>query len=160
LTVYVAFVWVHLLAAVAWIGGMVFLSLVLVPVLRREPFAAQRGAMIRAAALRFRLVVWVAIGVLLTTGPLLLLHRGWSLGEPAGWPAVLSVKLALVTLLLMLTIAHDFFIGPRVSRILQTPEPSRACRDRLLVGASSWLPRLSVVLALAVVFAAVALART
>ena len=65
--------WLHLLAAVAWIGGTVFLSLVLVPILKCEPFASQRGALIRAAALRFRLVVWVAIGALLTTGPLLML---------------------------------------------------------------------------------------
>jgi putative copper resistance protein D len=153
-------VWLHLLAAVAWIGGMVFLSLVLVPVLKREPFAAQRGALIRAAAMRFRLVVWSAIGVLLTTGPLLLLSRGWSLGEPDGWPAVLIVKIVLIAILLMLTLAHDFFIGPRVGRILQTPEPSRTGHDRLLVASSSWLPRLSLLLALAVLFAAVSLART
>ncbi len=153
-------VWLHLLAAVAWIGGMVFLSLVLVPVLKREPFAAQRGALIRAAAMRFRLVVWSAIGVLLTTGPLLLLSRGWSLGEPDGWPAVLIVKIVLIAILLMLTLAHDFFIGPRVSRILQIPEPSRTGHDRLLVASSSWLPRLSLLLALAILFAAISLART
>ena len=97
-------VWLHLLAAVAWIGGMVFLSLVLVPILRHEPFALQRGALIRAVALRFRLVVWVAIGVLLTTGPLLLLSRGLSFGDPGGRPAVLAVKLILIAILLALTI--------------------------------------------------------
>lgn len=156
----VVLVWLHLLAAVAWIGGMVFLSLVLVPILKREPFAAQRSALIRAAALRFRLVVWSAIGVLLTTGPLLVTSRGWSLSEPGGWPAVLIVKLVLIVILLLLTLAHDFFIGPRVGRILQIPEPSRTGHDRLLVASSSWLPRLSLLLALAVSFAAVSLART
>lgn len=155
----VVLVWLHLLAAVAWIGGMVFLSLVLVPILKREPFAAQRGALIRAAALRFRLVVWSAIGVLLTTGPLLALSRGWSLSEPAGWPAVLTVKLILIAILLMLTIAHDLFIGPRVGRILQISELSRTGRERLLVASSSWLPRLSLLLALAVLFVAASLAR-
>lgn len=152
-------VWLHLLSAVAWIGGMVFLSLVLVPILRHEPFASQRGALIRAAALRFRLVVWVAIGVLLTTGPLLLLSRGWSFGEPGGWPAVLAVKLILIAILLALIVLHDFFIGPRVSRILQTPEPSRTGRERLLVAYAAWLPRLSLLLALGILFAAVSLAR-
>ena len=156
----IVLVWLHLLAAVAWIGGMVFLSLVLVPVLKREPFTTQRGALIRSAALRFRLVVWSAIAGLLMTGPLLLLSRGWSLGEPAGWPAVLTAKLILIAILLMLTFAHDLFIGPRVGRILQTPEPSRTGHDRLLVASSAWLPRLSLLLALAVLFAAVSLART
>jgi uncharacterized membrane protein len=156
----VVLVWLHLLAAVAWIGGMVFLSFVLVPILKREPFAAQRGALIRTAALRFRLVVWSAIALLLMTGPLLVLSRGWSLGEPGGWPAVLAVKLVLIAILLALTLAHDFFIGPRVGRILQIPELSRTGHDRLLIASSSWLPRLSLLLALAVLFAAVSLART
>lgn len=153
-------VWLHLLAAVAWIGGMVFLSLVLVPIVKREPFAAQRGALIRAAALRFRVVVWGAIAVLLTTGPLLVLGRGWLFGEPGGWPSVLTVKLILVAILLALTVAHDVLIGPRVGWILQTPEPSRTGFERLLVASSAWLPRLSLLLALAVLFAAVSLART
>jgi uncharacterized membrane protein len=152
-------IWIHVLAAVAWIGGMVFLSLVLVPIVKREPFAAQRGALIRAAALRFRFVVWVAIAALLTTGPLLVINRGWSPVEPDGWPAVLAVKLALAAILLLLTVAHDFFIGPRIGRILQLPESSRTGRDRLLVASSSRLPRLSLLLALAVLGAAVVLAR-
>ena len=138
---------------------MVFLSLVLVPILKREPFAALRGALIRTAALRFRLVVWSGIGVLLMTGPLLVMSRGWSLGEPGGWPAVLIAKLILIAILLTLTFAHDLFIGPRVGRILQISEPSRTGRDRLLVASSSWLPRLSLLLALAVLLAAVSLAR-
>ena len=150
-------VWLHLLAAVVWIGGMVFLSLVLDP--KPEPLGPQRGALIRAAALRFRHVVWVAVGTLLTTGPLLVLSRGWSFDEPAGWPAVLLVKLVLIAVLLTLTVAHDFFIGPRVSRTLQVPQPSRTASDRLLLTGSSWLPRLSLLLALAVLGAAVALAR-
>jgi uncharacterized membrane protein len=152
-------VWLHLLAAVAWIGGTAFLSLVLVPVLKREPFAPQRGALIRAAALRFRLVVWIAVGALLATGPLLMLGRGWSPGEPGGWPVALTVKLVLVSALLLLTGAHDFFLGPRVGRILQTPEQSRTAHDRLLVAGAPWLPRVSLLLALAVLGAAVTVAR-
>jgi copper resistance protein D len=71
----------------------------------------------------------------------------------------LAVKLTLVAILLLLTVAHDFFIGPRIGRILQLPEPSRTGRDRLLVAGSSWLPRLSLLLALAVLGAAVVLTR-
>ena len=154
-----ALVWLHLLAAVAWIGGMVFLSLVLVPVVRHESFRAQRGPLIRAAALRFRLVVWAAVGALLATGPLLIMHRGWSLADPGGWPTALVVKLTLVAILLALTAVHDWFIGPRVGRILMMPETSRSRDERLLVAGSSWLPRLSLLLAAAVLLAAVTLAR-
>jgi uncharacterized membrane protein len=158
-TVFHALIWLHLLAAVSWIGGMVFLSLVLVPVLKHESVRQHRGPMIRAAALRFRLVVWLAVGVLLTTGPLLVVYRGWPPGDPGGWPAALTVKLSLVVILLALTAAHDWFIGPRVGRILMMPESSRSASERLLVSGSSWLPRLSLLLALAILLSAVVLAR-
>lgn len=155
-----ALVWLHLLAAVAWIGGMVFLSLVLVPTLKQEPFAAQRGFLIQAAAGRFRALVWGSLFVLLATGPLLALNQGLLLADPSSWPSIFSVKMALVTLLLALTAAHDFWLGPRLSEILRQPDTSRSEQERRLVAWASWLPRLSLLVALAVLAAAVSLART
>ncbi len=89
-------VWVHLLAAVAWIGGMLFLSLVIVPALKHEPLASHRGILLRAIALRFRTVVWTSVAVLLSTGPVLLSWRGDSLVAPGGWPLALQLKLVMV----------------------------------------------------------------
>lgn len=152
-------VWLHLLASVLWIGGMLFLSLTLVPVFKQAPFSAQCGPFFKAVALRFRAFVWGAILVLLTTGPLLLgqcLTTPW---PPTAWPTVLHVKLSLVCVLLLLTALHDLVFGPRVSRTLRIPEESRSGRDRRLVGAARWVPRLSVVLALGVLFCAVMLVR-
>lgn len=152
--------WLHLLAAVAWIGGMLFLSVVLVPVLRREPFASQRAVLIRTTALRFRSVVWSAIMVLLITGPLLLHERGIPITDPSGWPRILAAKLGLVTILLFLTLAHDFILGPRVGQIMQLPMESRTRFDHALVLWSPWVARFSLILALAVLLAAVVLVRT
>lgn len=152
-------IWIHVLAAVAWIGGMVFLSLVLVPVLRQGPLAAQRGLLIKAAGVRFRAVVWGSAFVLLATGPLLALNRGLPLAEPSAWPPIFSAKITLVILLLALTAAHDFWLGPRLSEILRKPGASRVDHERRLVSWASWLPRLSLLVALAVLAAAVALAR-
>ena len=152
-------VWLHLLAAVGWIGGMVFLSLVLVPALKRESALSQRATLFRAIAVRFRAVVWCSVAVLVVTGPMLLAHRGLSLLEPSRWPSALTAKLVLVLTLLALTGAHDFVVGPRVSRIQHQPESDRIGIDRLLVAWSPWLARLSLVLALAVLLLAVALVR-
>ena len=153
-------VWLHVLAAVSWIGGTIFLSVVLVPVLRREPFASQRAVLIRTTALRFRGVVWGSIATLLITGPMLLHQRGIPIADPAGWPMVLSVKLALVVILLLFTATHDVIIGPRVGRILQIPTERRTNSDHALVAWSPWIARSSLVLALAVLLAAVILVRT
>jgi copper resistance protein D len=153
-------IWLHLVAAVSWIGGMVFLSVVLVPILKREPFASQKTLLFLAMARRFRVVVWGVIAVLLFTGPLLLHQRGIPIADPSRWPTILAVKLGLVTILLLLTLAHDLIIGPRVGRIVQLPTESRTRFDHALVLWSRWVARFSLFLALAVLFAAVMLART
>jgi uncharacterized membrane protein len=153
-------VWLHLLAAVSWIGGTIFLSVVLVPVLKREPFVSQKALLFRTTARRFRAVVWGAIAVLLFTGPLLLHQRGIPIANPLGWPMVLAVKLGLVAILLLLTLTHDLIIGPRVGKILQLPTESRTRFDHTLVVWSPWVARLSLFLALAVLFAAVILVRS
>ncbi len=153
-------VWFHMLAAVSWIGGSIFLSVVLVPVLRREPFASQKAVLIRTTALRFRVVVWGAIATLLLTGPLLLHERGIPIMNPTGWPMVLSVKLGLVAILLLFTVTHDLIIGPRVGRILQIPAESRTSSDHAMVIWSPWIARCSLVLTLAVLLAAIVLVRT
>jgi copper resistance protein D len=156
----VLLVWLHLLAAVSWIGGTIFLSVVLAPVLKREPFASQKALLFRTIALRFRVMVWGAIAVLLFTGPLLLHQRGIPIADPSRWPMVLAVKLELVTILLLLTLTHDLILGPRVGRIIQLPTESRTRFDQALVVWSPWVARLSLVLALAVLLAAVLLVRT
>jgi uncharacterized membrane protein len=156
----VLLVWLHLLAAISWIGGTIFLSVVLVPVLKREPFVSQKALLFRTIARRFRAVVWGAIAVLLFTGPLLLYQKGIPIMNPSGWPMILAVKLGLVTILLLLTLAHDLIIGPRVGRIVQLPTESRTRFDHALVVWSPWVARLSLILALAVLFAAVLLVRS
>jgi len=155
----VLLVWLHVLAAVTWIGGTIFLSAVLVPVLRGEAFALQRSLLFRTTARRFRVVVWGAIAVLLLTGPLLLHQRGIPITDPSGWPTVLAAKLGLVAVLLMLTLIHDLIVGPRVGRILRLPVESRSKMDQVLVLWAPWLARFSLILALVILFAAVALVR-
>lgn len=153
-------IWLHLVAAISWIGGTIFLSVVLVPVLKRELFASQRALLFRTIARRFRAVVWGAITVLLVTGPLLLHQRRTPITDPSGWPIVLATKLGLVAVLLLLTLTHDLILGPRVGRIVQLPPESRNRFDHAIVLWSPWVARFSLFLALAVLFAAVMLVRT
>ena len=46
-----------------------------------------------------RVVVWTAAGILLVTGPQLVVDRGWPLFEPNRWPPVLVAKIFFVGLL-------------------------------------------------------------
>ncbi|TKB80644.1 MAG: hypothetical protein E8D45_03160 [Nitrospira sp.] len=152
--------WLHLLAAMTWIGGMLFLSLVAVPVLKPRTSGPTHAELFRAMARRFRLIVWIAIATLLSTGPLLLSSRGFSLLEPAQWPAVLSVKLGLAALLLILTGTHDLLIGPRVGALVRMPPENRTRWDGILISATPWIARGSLVFALSIVALALALSPT
>ncbi|MBH0185268.1 MAG: hypothetical protein HP477_07615 [Nitrospira sp.] len=114
----------HILAAVAWIGGMIFLSLVLAPLVVSRKAAPEFMALFRLAALRFRIVVWTAIGILLTTGPMLLAQRSIDMMNPATWPGILTLKLGLVAVLLLLTFSHDLVLGPKVSQTRAIPASS------------------------------------
>jgi putative copper export protein len=157
---YLAFVALHILAAIAWIGGMIFLSSVLAPLVRNHKAAPEFMALFRSAALRFRIVAWLAMGLLLTTGPVLLSQRGLSLTDPSAWPQIVRLKLGLVVVLLVLTALHDLVLGPQVSQAGAIPESSRTTWQQVVVRTARWLPRLSLLIALAVVLAAIAIARS
>jgi uncharacterized membrane protein len=155
-----AWVWLHLLAAVMWIGGMAFLSVVLVPVLRRDGKFAQHAALFRTVAYRFRAVVWGAMGLLVGTGFVIAAGRSIALLEPRLWPRIFAAKMALVAFLFTITLLHDLVIGPRVRRILAIAETARTAKERLVIHYSVLVPRFSLLVALLVLLLAVVLARS
>ena len=157
---YSTLVVLHILAAVSWVGGMIFLSLVLAPLARGRNAAPEFMALFRSAALRFRPIVWGAMAILLMTGPMLLSYRGLSVMAPSAWPGIVTIKLTLVGLLLFLTLLHDLVLGPRVSQAGAVPESQRTAGEQLIFKTARWLPRASLIIALAVVVAATMLARS
>ena len=157
---YATLVILHILAAVSWVGGMIFLSLVLAPLVRSRKAVPEFMALFRSAALRFRPIVWVAMVILLLTGPILLSLRGVAVVSPSAWPGIVTAKLALVALLLFLTLLHDLVLGPRVSRVSAIPESQRTAGEQVVFKTARWLPRLSLLIAMAVVIVAAMLARS
>src|SRR3712207_2104055 len=136
--------WVHIVAALVWVGGTLFLSSLVVPVLRRQE-RALRAALLDAVGRRFRAVGWVAIGTLLVTGVWNLRNRhlSWdtilSADLFAGvWGRVLAWKLALVAIVLVLSAVHDFRLGPASTAAALSGDPERAERRRK---AASWIGR-------------------
>ena len=89
--------WVHLLAAATWVGGMITVG-ALVPTLRK---AGAGPEVVRAAAGRFGVVAWIAIGVAVITGVLQID------GLADGSEAALAVKLSLVGLGIALAWIHQ-----------------------------------------------------
>lgn len=162
--VYLLSVWVHILAAMVWIGGASFIALVLVPAVRRPEHAHNAPALLRAFAMRFRTVGWASLIVLVLTGCVILGLRGYTLADcitgrvflgPFG--RTLAIKLILVTAILAVSGLHDFYLGPNAARvILDNPASSEAARARKR---ASWMGRIVLLLGLAVVAMAVQLVR-
>lgn len=129
--------WLHVLAAITWIGGMLFIALVLVPVTRGLPDPALRARLVQEVGRRFRAIGWVALGVLLATGLFQLWVHPYLL-----WSPRFQGKVALVGLTLILSAVHDFVLGPRAGR----PGADPAIRVR-----ASWIARVNVLVVLAIV---------
>jgi uncharacterized membrane protein len=163
-TVYLVSVLLHILAAIAWIGGMIFLVVVVVPLIRRPEMKDQAGPLMHVLGLRFRTVGWVALGTLVVTGIVNVMHRGYAFGQildgevfAGDWGKRLAHKLALVASVLVLSGVHDFWIGPKATRLMRQGG-HEAERDRLRKTASI-LGRVTFALALAIVAIAVSLVR-
>lgn len=111
---------IHVVCVIFWVGGMLFLSLVIGPYVRTlEDFSA-KAQIYKMVGARYRFWSWIAIGLIITTGllnmylmgfpPSLILNPPFH-GTPFGRPVM--VKLGLLTILLSLSIYHDFVLGPK-----------------------------------------------
>jgi uncharacterized membrane protein len=164
-TVYLVSVWLHIVAATAWIGGMLFLVLVLVPLLRRPSTREHATELFHAIGIQFRRVGWIALGTLVVTGVVNLLGRGYSSADvftgrvfEGPWGARLAEKVGLVVLILVSGVVHDFFVGPKAVRLARERDARGEERERYR-RAASWMGRATLLLALAVVALAVTLVR-
>jgi copper resistance protein D len=141
---YLASVFLHILAAMTWIGGMVMFVGAVMPVLKRRD-AVERDAFLGDFGPRFGRVAWTSFAVLVVTGVVNLSMRGVHVSDflREEWRASsfghgVLLKLGLVLLALALSLLH--------TRV--------ASRTR-----ARWLGRLSLIVGLAIVAAAVALVR-
>ena len=60
--------WVHVLSAMTWIGGMLFIALVLVPAARGLGDASLRTRLVQEIGRRFRTIAWMVLALLVMTG--------------------------------------------------------------------------------------------
>ncbi len=145
---YLLSVWVHVVAAIVWIGGMCFLALALVPTLRRPEMRPVSTKLIHLLGIHFRKIGWICLGLLILTGFSNLFLRGLS-WENIRNLSVLRAKLSLVGLILILSLFHDFIVGPRATAALQADSLSlEAQRWRWR---ASWMGRITLFLALVAV---------
>ena len=142
--------WLHVLGVVVWVGGVMSQAHVLGP-------AARRGAaaLFAEAAHRARPVAWTAVSLVVLTG----FYNVTRLGPlervmESGAGLVLAGKFVLVIVAVALAAQRDFSQVPRLRRALAAGgDAGPALR------AIAWLDRLTLLLALAIVYLGLAISR-
>jgi len=105
----------HVLATAVWIGGMLFMKLVLMPALQAiDP--AQRGRLMGAVAKRFTMVVWASVAVLLVTG-YLKTPGELLLSAEAGYGMTLLVKHAMIAVMIVVGLVITFVVAPKMKAL-------------------------------------------
>lgn len=119
---YLISVWMHVLAAMTWIGGMAVFVIAVMPYFRRQPEEV-RAAFLDWFGARFRAVSWACFAILATTGTFNLWARGVRPGDflRREWHAtafgqLVLLKLTLVTVATLLTIFHERTASARSAR--------------------------------------------
>ncbi|HET9744317.1 MAG TPA: hypothetical protein VFP97_01315 [Chitinophagaceae bacterium] len=105
-------VWLHIIGAAFWIGGMLFLPLVLLPVIKDHP---DRKKLLLAMALKFRFYGYIVLTLMLVTGLLNVYYRGvsfsWIFFFESRYGSLVSLKILLFITMIILSIFHDLLFA-------------------------------------------------
>jgi copper resistance protein D len=110
--------WLHLLAVITWIGGLVFQVLVVFPTLAWTAPTAERLHFALSLEARFRVILWPAVGLVLFTGLVNLMNVWYATVVTAEsisptFIPLLSVKLGIVVGMIALQAVQQWLIYPR-----------------------------------------------
>jgi len=128
--------WLHLLATVAWIGGVFINNLALSPSARESLEPPAMGRFMASYMRRFRVITYVCMGVLVVTGVIMMLFSPKYTGgfdSSSTWAIFLLLKHILVVVLIIIGIYILEVLNPKMGRAgAQGPSPEVAKLQALL----------------------------
>ncbi len=143
---------IHMLSASLWIGGMLFIVLILAPFLKTVTDQKAKADTYQIVGKKFRFWGWIAISLLLITGFLNIYLMGIpfnALADPefhkGQFGRALDIKLTFVIIIIASSFLHDFIIGPKAKSLNTFGAIAR------------WLGRANLLIAILIVFFAVRL---
>jgi len=150
-TLYHVSVWLHVIGVGFWIGGMLFLPMVLLPAIKNHP---DRRNLLMQTGLKFRLAGYIVLALLLLTGILNIYLRGidlsWKFLVISRYGKLVITKLFLFLLILGVSLFHD--VQAR-KRLMSEEEKSRF---KII---ARWSGRILLIISLVMAFIGVLLSR-
>ena len=162
--VYKSSVFIHVLSAMFWLGGMLFTALVIVPAFRDKILAEHRGHFFATMGHIFSKISWTLFIILIITGYIQLLARGYV------WDDLISYKfwhsrfgynfahkMVFFIIMLIVSILHDLWLGPYTTKLMnEEPDSTQTQKYRKI---TSWVGRINLILGLLIVYYAISLVR-
>ncbi|MBI1781466.1 MAG: CopD family protein [Sphingobacteriales bacterium] len=153
-TAYYISVWLHIICAAFWIGGMLFLPLILLPSIKNNP---QRKQLLMATGLKFRFYGYIVLTLALFSGVLNIYTRGlsfsWSFFTESDYGKLVSIKIILFTVMLLISMVHDMLAGKKAMEQMGEQE---SARFKLV---ARWTGRVLLLIALVMAFIGVVISR-
>ena len=150
-TLYHISVWLHIIGVSFWIGGMLFLPMVLLPAIKNHP---DRRNLLMQAGLKFRFFGYIILALLLVTGISNMFLRGidvsWNFLVVSRYGKLVITKFILFLSVLTVSLIHDVQARKR----LTTDEEKKRFKIIAL-----WSGRILLIISLVMAYIGVLLSR-
>ncbi|MDT7879638.1 MAG: hypothetical protein RQ990_02135 [Candidatus Hydrothermia bacterium] len=134
---YLVSVFIHIICACIWLGGMFALIIFFIP-LRKENYFLD---MVNKVGNQFKFVGWIILPLLLLTGIFNSFYRGFYI---LTW-----LKILLFSIIVIISAIHDFYIGPKATKT----------KDKKLIKYSRIIGRINFILAIIMVLLGIFIVR-
>jgi putative copper export protein len=134
---YLISVFIHIICACIWLGGMFALIIFFIP-LRKENYFLD---MVNKVGNQFKFVGWIILPLLLLTGIFNSFYRGF---YTLTW-----LKILLFSIIVIISAIHDFYIGPKATKT----------KDKKLIKYSRIIGRINFILAIIMVLLGIFIVR-
>lgn len=119
----------HILAAVTWIGSMIYNQFAVVPALNKSLGSPKTHAVGGLIMKNFSPLTWISLIVLIGTGIYAAADKSdkfksWTNG-PGG---VLTLKLVLVGIMIIILLMQTFFYGPKMKQLI-APSTTKSTKN-------------------------------
>jgi putative copper resistance protein D len=151
----------HILAAVTWIGSMIYSEFAVMPALKQLG-APRSKAINMIASGHFSSLTWASVAVLIVTGIFAISDNQEKLSPVFAKPAgiVLTIKLLLVGALIIILLVQVYTFGPRIKRLINPATPKdqeNALEMARINNTTKWWSRTHLTLGVLVIILAVIL---
>jgi len=155
--------WLHMLATVAWLGGLAAIAILVLPAAKRVLKPADQLAFIEGIQRRLEPLAWFSLAILIVTGLFQLSvnpHYNGFLSTSGQWSLAILTKHTLVILMIVVSAIQTWEVLPAIRRGLMRIEKGGAdeAEVKRLQKRETRLLRLNIALSI-LILAATAFAR-